>query len=164
MKAIGLRSFIVKAFLMATFIVAGCTVSQQETTPSPLPMPNHVPAVARGTELTAARAAFEDGDFGDAAVYYLRAFRASPSSTEACLGLAASYDWLYRFDSADRVYADCRRLGGESVYYLNNIGFSFFLRGDLDRAERYFLRADASAPGNPVTSSNLEILRDAQNS
>ena len=114
-----------------------------------------------GTELATAQTAFASGNFGYAARYFEMAAARSPGSMEACLGLAASYDWLYRFDLSDRTYSTCREIGGETFSYHNNIGFSHLLRGDHGQASVSFARATALRPGNPVTATNLRILRDA---
>ncbi len=123
-------------------------------------IPASVPSVLAGTELSTAKTSYEAGNFGYAARYFEKALKASPKSMEACLGLAGSYDWLYRFDLADRTYADCRRIGGETFAYHNNIGFSYLLRGEYGRASVSLAQARALQPGNPVIETNLRILRN----
>ncbi|WP_299364506.1 hypothetical protein [uncultured Paracoccus sp.] len=80
---------------------------------------------------------------------------------EACLGLAGSYDWLYRFELADQTYASCRKIGGETFAYHNNVGFSYLLRGDYGRASVSLAQARRLQPGHPVIENNLRILRNA---
>lgn len=124
-------------------------------------IPANVPTVPAGTELSTAKTSFESGNFGFAARYFDMALKASPNNMEACLGLAGSYDWLYRFDLADRTYANCRKIGGETFAYHNNIGFSYFLRGDHGRASVSLAQAQRLRPGHPIIETNLRILRDA---
>lgn len=142
--------------LMMGLALSGCT--QDMTADSGRYLPPEVPAVPRGTELPTARRNFQTGNFGFAARYFEMALRASPGDVEACLGLAASYDWLHRFDLADRTYGNCRKIGGETFIYHNNIGFSYYLRGEYDKASANLARARALQPGHPVVENNLRIL------
>jgi len=122
-------------------------------------LPSSVPGVPRGTEFLTAKRNFETGHFGFAARYFEMALNASPGNMEACLGLAASYDWLHRFDLADKTYGKCRKIGGETFIYHNNIGFSYYLRGEYDKASVNLARAQALQPGHPVVENNLRILQ-----
>ncbi|TGN62505.1 hypothetical protein E4L95_06435 [Paracoccus liaowanqingii] len=124
-------------------------------------IPAQVPDVPAGTELSTAKTSYEAGSFGYAARYFQMALTSSPNDMQACLGLAGSYDWLYRFDLADRTYATCRQIGGETFAYHNNVGFSYFLRGENGRASVSLAQARALRPGHPVIETNLRILRDA---
>jgi Flp pilus assembly protein TadD len=135
--------------------LAGCGSASVEATR--LSLPASVPDVPQGTEIRAARSAFEAGNFG----YAVRYFEQAAESEEACLGLAASYDWLYRFDMADRTYDRCGDIAGEGFAYHNNRGFSYLLRGDTAKAAASFGRAQALRPSSPVVRTNLRILRDA---
>ena len=139
--------------------IAGCSSTAIEASRNVLPA--SVPNVPTGTELATAKTAFESGNFGYAARYFEKAAEGSPESMEACLGLAASYDWLYRFDLSDRAYGTCREIDGESFSYHNNMGFSRLLRGEYGKASVSFARANALQPNHPVVKTNLRILRDA---
>ena len=137
-------------------LLSGCS---QNTAAAPgQTIPSSVPSVRAGTELATAKTNFETGNFGYAARYFEMALKASPSSNEACLGLAASYDWLHRFDLADNTYGKCRKIGGETFIYHNNIGFSYYLRGEYDKASVNLAQAQALQPGHPVVENNLRIL------
>ena len=76
----------------------------------------------------------------------------------AWVGLAASYDRLGRFDLADRAYATAIRLVGETPDILNNMGYSYMLRGDLVRARQKLKLAQAREPNNPTIANNLKLL------
>lgn len=143
----------------AAFLAASC--SQSDTATSPKAIPAQVPTVPAGTELATAKTSFEAGNFGFAARYFEKALKASPRDMDACLGLAGSYDWLYNFDLADKTYSKCRTIGGETYVYHNNLGFSYYLRGDYGRASVSLAQARRLQPGNPVIETNLRILRDA---
>lgn len=134
--------------------------SQDSTAGSRQALPSHVPSVPAGSELATAKTSYEAGNFGYAARYFEKALRSSPGNMEACLGLAGSYDWLYRFDLADKTYAKCRKIG-ENYAYHNNLGFSYYLRGDYGRASVSLAQARRLRPGHPVIETNLRILRDA---
>ena len=47
--------------------------------------------------------------------------------------------------------------GGTLAYY-NNIGYSYLLRGDLQRARASFLKAYDLDPENVVVANNLQLL------
>ena len=51
----------------------------------------------------------------------------------AWVGLAAASDDLKRFDLADRAYAEAIRLKSETFWVMNNLDYSYFLRGDPGR-------------------------------
>ena len=76
---------------------------------------------------------------------------AAPSSGcrangEAWLGLAASYDRLRRYELADRAYNEALKIYGPRPEVLNNIGYSYMLRGDLRKARAKFQEAQAQDP------------------
>ena len=146
---------------LLTLILFGVGCSTLDAAKPRVGLPANVPEVPSGSEMTAARTAFETGNFGFAARYFEQVVRADPTDMNACLGLAASYDWLYRFDLADPIYGTCRKIDGDSFLYHNNMGFSHLLRGELGQASVNFAQAAALRPGHPVVETNLKILRDA---
>ena len=123
-------------------------------------LPTDVPAVPAGMELATAKTAFETGNFGYAARYFEMAAKTAPESMEVCLGLAASYDWLYRFDLSRPAYSTCSDIDGNAFAYHNNLGFSHLLQGEYGAASVSFARANALRPNHPVVQTNLRILRD----
>ncbi|MRX51760.1 hypothetical protein GI374_15270 [Paracoccus sp. S-4012] len=139
-------------------LLSGCS-QDNAAAPRKATIPTNVPSVAAGTEFSTAKTSYESGNFGYAARYFDMALKASPQNMEACLGLAGSYDWLYRFDLADQTYARCRRIGGETFAYHNNLGFSYLLRGEHGRASVSLAQAQSLQPGHPVIETNLRILR-----
>ena len=155
---IGPRAWALAVMMAALGIVGGCSQTAIEASRNVLPA--EVPTVPAGTEFATARTAFETGNFGYAARYFEMAAEDSPENMEACLGLAASYDWLYRFDLSDRAYGTCREIDGEAFAFHNNRGFSHLLRGEYGKASVSFGRANVLKPGHPVVKTNLRILRD----
>jgi Flp pilus assembly protein TadD len=101
---------------------------------------------------------FNRGHYGIAERYFRDAVEKAPRDATAWTGLAASYDRLARFDLADRAYRMAIRLRGETPELLNNLGYSYMLRGDYPAARRKFLKALAHDPGNPTILNNLDLL------
>lgn len=101
---------------------------------------------------------FGRGAYGTAERHFRDAVEKSPEDRIAWIGLAASYDRTGRFDLADKAYKVAVRLGGETVQVLNNLGYSYMLRGDLMRARSKFEAALARDPHNPVILNNLKLL------
>jgi len=101
---------------------------------------------------------FRNGDYGIAEKYFRKSVEVTPNDTEAWLGLAASYDRLRRFNLADKAYKKVIRLDGKHPAVLNNIAYSYLLRGDMIKARRYFLRAYERDPENPYIVNNLAQL------
>jgi Flp pilus assembly protein TadD len=101
---------------------------------------------------------FNRGNYGIAERYFRDATEKAPKDPTAWTGLAASYDRLARFDLADRAYAYAIRLAGETTEILNNQGYSYMLRGNLNAARRKFMQAYAREPNNPIIANNLQLL------
>jgi Flp pilus assembly protein TadD len=113
-------------------------------------------------DLSMAKRFFRDGNYGLAERYFRRAAEAAPRDAEAWLGLAASYDRLKRFDLADRAYRQVLRLTGSTPEVLNNIGYSYMLRGDYARAGQKLREAQAKDPENPYVQANLALLEESR--
>jgi Flp pilus assembly protein TadD len=105
---------------------------------------------------------FGRGHYGLSEKYFRDAVEKAPKDVAAWVGLAASYDRLLRFDLADRAYAQAIRLKGETVQILNNQGYSYMLRGDLDLARKKFLRAASLEPDNRTIRNNILLLDASQ--
>jgi Flp pilus assembly protein TadD len=109
-------------------------------------------------DLSLGKKYFRAADFGLAERHFRRAVELHPRDLESWIGLAASYDRLRRFDLADRAYDQAMKIAGPTPEILNNIGYSFMLRGDYRRARETLLQAQAQDPGNPYIRNNLELL------
>ena len=147
------------ALIAGLSTIAGCGATAVGASRNAIPQ--SVPAVPPGTERATALTAFESGNFGYSAKYFEMVAEDYPQDMSACLGMAASYDWLYRFDLSDRAYRTCSKIAEDAFSYHNNIGFSYLLRGDYGNASVSFARANQLRPGDPVVATNLRILRDA---
>ena len=108
--------------------------------------------------LELAKRHFAKSDYGLAERYFRAAVEANAKSSEAWLGLAASYDRLRRFDLAERAYRQVLALEGRSPTVLNNLGYHHMLRGNLKLARTYLSEAARKDPGNPQIQGNLYLL------
>jgi Flp pilus assembly protein TadD len=104
---------------------------------------------------------FNRGHYGIAERYFRDATEKAPKDPIALNGLAASYDRVARFDLADRAYAYAISLAGETTEILNNQGYSYMLRGDLNAARSKFMQAYQREPNNPTIRNNLQLLNSS---
>jgi len=109
-------------------------------------------------DLSLGKKYFRAADFGLAEQHFRKAVEMHPRDLESWIGLAASYDRLRRFDLADRAYAQATKIAGATPEILNNVGYSYMLRGDSRRAREILVQAQAQDPGNPYIRNNLELL------
>jgi Flp pilus assembly protein TadD len=126
---------------------------------SPVDIPEHIEPYPDDQVLKVAKAKFSEGSYGHAARYYERSVEVAPGNGEAWLGLAASYDRVRRFDLADRAYREAARYVGGTIEYLNNLGYSYLLRGDVPKAYTEFQRAHEIDPNNVTINNNLAMIR-----
>ena len=128
----------------------------------PEPQPDAVPKGLLGNDpnddLNRGKKYFRAADVGLAERHFRRAVELHPRDLEAWIGLAASYDRLRRFDLADRAYEQAMKIAGQTPEILNNLGYSYMLRGDYRRARETLLQAQAQDPGNPYIHNNIELL------
>jgi len=118
-------------------------------------------ALPSGSTLTEkAQTNFEHGEFGLAADNFAKAVEVDPVNAEAWLGLAASYDHIRRFDLADKAYTKVQSLIGSTPSVLNNLGYSYYLRGDLEKSKSTLAAAYRGDRHNPYILSNIELLNE----
>jgi Flp pilus assembly protein TadD len=101
---------------------------------------------------------FNRGHYGIAERYFRDAVEKAPKDATAWVGLAATYDRMGRFDLADRAYGAAIRLIGETTDILNNLGYSYMLRGNYAAARKKFVQALKREPRNPTILNNLWLL------
>ena len=104
---------------------------------------------------------FEAKNYGKSYAIYKKAVEVFPKDPAAWLGFAASADMISRFDTSDHAYAQLHKMIGNSPVYYNNIGYSYLLRGKLQTARRYFLKAYEIDPSNATTADNLQLLKNS---
>ena len=62
---------------------------------------------------------------------------------------------------ADKSYVRVRQLIGDRANVLNNMGYSYILRSDLEKAKHKLLEAYSKDPDNPHILNNIEILNQS---
>jgi Flp pilus assembly protein TadD len=160
------RGFLVIA-AFAAVTLAGCeTVAESAKTESPATSltvrePEDVAYYRSDEPLKLGVEHFNRGNYGLAERYFRDAVEKAPRDVTAWIGLAASYDRLARFDLADRAYDSAIKLTGETPEILNNLGYSYMLRGDLVAARKKFLKAYERQPDNPMIINNLKLLNSS---
>jgi Flp pilus assembly protein TadD len=114
-----------------------------------------------GDDLSLGKRHYREQNYGLAEQHFRRAVEKLPRDGEAWLGLAASYDRLRRYDLADRAYKEALAIYGSRPEVLNNIGYSFLLRGDLRKARQKFIEAQSKDPENPTIANNIALVDQA---
>ena len=114
-----------------------------------------------GDDLTLGKRHYREKNYGLAEQHFRRAAEKLPRDGEAWLGLAASYDRLKRYDLADRAYREALSIFGPRPEVINNIGYSYLLRGDLRRARAKFAEAQRKDPDNPTIANNIALVDEA---
>jgi Flp pilus assembly protein TadD len=107
--------------------------------------------------------AFTSKDYKQALKSYTIAVELAPSQSSAWFGLAASADMLGQFDLSDLAYKHLKTTHQKSPRYLNNLGYSHMLRGDLLVAREYFVKVFDLDPNNEQAQSNLDMLKHVVN-
>jgi hypothetical protein len=111
-------------------------------------------AYASGKENLAA------GRLGLALMDFQKALQEKGPSVERLNALAATYDRMSRFDLADRAYRQAMMLDPNSPQTLNNLGYSYMLRGRSDLAAAYLAKAHGAAKNDAVIDANLALATE----
>ncbi|MEM1377059.1 MAG: tetratricopeptide repeat protein [Pseudomonadota bacterium] len=150
----GRKSMRAAGIAFIALALAGC--QSLETLDTKNSSPTHQAFVGQNAVVVGAKH-YAAGNFGLAEKSFRSAVEATPGSGRAWLGLAASYDQLGRFELADRAYAHLLKENGRKPSILNNQGYSYILRGEMDKARTILSEAQALAPENTIISGNLEL-------
>lgn len=152
--------------------LAGCGSLAPGVDPSPTGSigrpadPASVSAALQGSDpaddLSLGKRHYREQNYGLAEKHFRRVVEKLPKDGEGWLGLAASYDRLRRFDLADRAYGQVLEIYGPTPEVLNNLGYSYLLRGDFKRARIKLTEAAAKDPDNPYIRNNVELLEVTQ--
>jgi Flp pilus assembly protein TadD len=132
-----------------------------KSAPASLTVADELQGSDRNDDLSLGKRHYRERNYGLAEQHFRRAAEKLPRDGEAWLGLAASYDRLKRYDLADRAYREALGIYGPRPEVLNNIGYSFLLRGDLRRARAKFAEAQNKDPDNPTIANNIALVDEA---
>jgi Flp pilus assembly protein TadD len=146
-----------------TMAVAGLKPSGEPATAAAVVVPGQGAVATRSPDdpdddVTLGKEHFRAENYGLAELHFRRAAEARSGDVEAWMGLAASYDKLRRFDLADRAYAQAFKIAGPTPELLNNRGYSYLLRGDVNRASRDLAQASLQNPADERIRNNLRAL------
>lgn len=150
--------------LCAALAVSGCETAPDGTaTVDPSLVASTDPVPPASNELD--RLGRQDLDLGNSGLaedHFRQAVEKNADDAFAWIGLAAAYDDLKRFDLADRAYAQAIRLQGETLPIINNLGYSYYLRGDRARALAKLRRAALLYPNSPVIENNIHLVQSGE--
>lgn len=149
------QSFGVAFVVGIAIAMSGCAEHDPELMTSSL-TDTSLPTSAR--LVAKAKLQFEDGNYGSAVDAYAKTIEEDPLNADAWLGLAAAYDQINRFDEADKAYNRVQELVGATPTVLNNLGYSYLLRGNVDRSRKTLEAAYRADPGNPYILNNIDVL------
>ena len=148
------------AAVCASLALAGCQTGSEGVNVFPTVTPSLESTFSLSNDPSRlGRSHLAAGNYAMAERHFQDAVEKNKQDADSWLGLGAAYDNLGRFDLADRAYAQALALRGETLELVNNLGYSYMLRGDGARARAQFERALALDPGNPVIVNNIKLLR-----
>lgn len=145
--------------LYGAMLVGGCEATPPVDPSAPLPPLADAAPLASNEASRLGQLDLAAGNDGLAEQHFRTAVEKNANDAEAWLGLAAAYDNLKRFDLADRAYDRAIRLSGRTFEIVNNIGYSYLLRGDRARALAELQEAAAMRPDSVVVRNNIALLR-----
>lgn len=147
--------------MLMALVLAGCVMGREKGVASrdpyaPLPAASLLDPSQE--DLVKAQSHFRNEDYGLAETYFRKAVERNPNNGDAWVGLAASYDRLRRFDLAERAYRVVVQKVGYNVTVHNNLGYHYYLRGNMPKARKHFDAAHALEPDNPYILNNLKLV------
>ncbi len=150
------RGSIVAFVVLGGLALSGCQTAAIDTTETtsiaaarPLPGAN---------DLSSGKTHFRDANYGLAEKHFRKAVELNAGNAEGWMGLAASYDQLGRFDFADRAYGQALKLAGRKPQLVNNMGYSYMLRGDPKKARELLMEARRGMADTTLVDANLALL------
>lgn len=138
--------------------MAGCERPPDPAVDASVPVVPDAAPLASNELSRLGRRDLKAGDNGLAEQHFREAVERNGADGYAWLGLAAAYDNLKRFDLADRAYAEAARLQGETPSVVNNLGYSYYLRGERARALTQLQHAATLYPDNPAIQNNIGLV------
>jgi hypothetical protein len=105
----------------------------------------------------------KNGQFEDARLVYNKAIMISPDNAEIHHRLAIVADKQHQYTLADEHYQAALRLRPRDAKLLNDMGYSYLLRGDLQKAEITLKEALAIDKTHKIAMANLGTIYAQQN-
>lgn len=109
-------------------------------------------------EMSRGRNLEKSGKYSEAREVYQRLIVDYPERYEGYHRLAVVADRQKRYREAQSLYEEALRLERNNAELFNDLGYCFFLQGQMDKAERSLLKAVAMAPSNSRYRNNLGMV------
>ena len=109
-------------------------------------------------QLTKARNLENEGNWDKARAIYTDLIAQFPDRPQLYHRLAKLSDRQGRHDEAIQLYSEALRHKPADGEILNDMGYSFFLQGQLEKAESALLKATVANPGNVRYHNNLGLV------
>jgi Flp pilus assembly protein TadD len=136
--------------VMAAVFLASCVPGANFAPADPL---EAQAAVDRGMGLLAAK------NYKAAKAELTKAQPFRTGDTRALMALAIAADMEGDFRLADRAYEQLLPRETNQAMLFNNMGYSYMLRGDLQKAAQYLKEAERRAPSNTTVKNNFAMLK-----
>jgi Tfp pilus assembly protein PilF len=141
--------------------------------PSPVPVPTPLPAATHSKHdlppaeaakvcLAAAEELEKGGHYGQAIALYEKARQDYPGYATVSRRLAVLYDMQGNFTRAQEEYQKALELTPRDADLLNDVGYSWYCRGDWTQAENHLRQAVAANPGHKRAWVNLGLTLGQQ--
>ncbi|CAM3861709.1 photosystem I assembly protein Ycf3 [Vibrio aerogenes CECT 7868] len=108
------------------------------------------------------REKLERDSLGEVQIHALKSDEQSPAMAYMGLGIISDLDGKHSL--AQRFFKKALKIKPDSMMLLLNIGYSYYMSGDLEEAKRSTLAALDHAPNNPKAINNLALIYLAQGS
>lgn len=157
--------------LLGALAPAGCqsfTAAITAPLAGPTPAPNSESTISLKSDLstadqfklcmTTAETLERGGKFVEAIGLYARAREIDPSAERPTRRLAVLYDRIGLFDKAQEEYELALRKAPEDANLCNDLGYSYYNRGQWREAEKYLRKAVALNPKHAAAWTNLGMV------
>lgn len=111
------------------------------------------PHFERGNDL------FNEGQKQEAVKAFEKALEIQPDLLPATFNMAIALGDLGRFDLAEKILLDVVEKDASIVETYNSLGYVYYKKGDLEKAETYFETALDLAPDYAQAKNSLEIIK-----
>ena len=116
------------------------------------------PKLGFGEQLSKARGQESSGKYDAARRVYKKLIAEFPNQYEPYHRLAVVADKQRRHDEAQALYAQAIRIEPKNAELFNDLGYSYYLDGELGKSERAILKAVSLEPTNSRFRNNLGLV------